>query len=202
MSSKRGWLRRLFGGGPEPPPAPEPPVFEPSPVPWISDEVWAHLHRDATFDPQPSILAPEPYVVTEGDRKRAPILPVDGGEVPPPGTAAEHEQRLRSTPAAPFAILSPLWPICCERLTTLVLLEGGGRPSLRELELRVGRLDLPMLEGMLDRTAFSSTRAWEQALKTGRAAELAELRAHDACDGVLLLQCRACGRVYLGHCHP
>ena len=118
----------------------------PSTVAWVSDRIWRLKNR---FDPEldaPIELQAEldgmvrrfeddatgalsfPLLrpVTDEERRRAPLAEVSG-EVPIAGAAEELLERLQGTPGR-FLILQPRWPVCCDRLTTLVGLGPHDRP--------------------------------------------------------------------------
>ena len=99
------------------------------PVPWISEETWLREESWTTpnFDQQsPCINDPRPVTVRDFQRKLAPKLATaDASEMSPRDTPEEHRQRLRDSPnTRVFHIYSPRWPICCERITTLVGFRG------------------------------------------------------------------------------
>jgi hypothetical protein len=165
----------------------------PSPVAWISDEVWRVWNRSSR-DPAAEecpIFDPIVTVVSERDLGRVPRLPVEAGAPGAPvGSVADHRRHLASTRSSGF-IGSVRWPVCCRRLTTLVFNTGKGA-SFRELESRAGSLDGSLLE------AFTGdTRDPPEQVFRDWAALLRDMRAgRHAGDGVNFFHCRSCGRVY------
>jgi hypothetical protein len=190
---------------------PLPPV--PSPVAWVSDQVWTWWARD--LDPDalaPPITEPEVIVVTDADRARAPVgRPLSFGPAPEPGTVDELRRRLLSTPRlSNRGTECATWPVCCQRLSTLIWNEGMG-PSLAELEA-AGPLDRAYLEEEI-RTGWGSPEAVAQGLREGYGPALRALRSKPGFfallfgavaggDGINVFQCRTCGRLYVGSCHP
>jgi hypothetical protein len=168
----------------------------PSPVPWLSDEIWRAWNAgdsDACSRHEPGRPIDEvwPTFVTEDDRRRsrpAPIPP--GAPVPAPGTLEEHATLLRSTPGTGYFNLV-LWPVCCDRPTTLLM------PDIAALESAVGPLDVVLTEA--HHPSVEKRRAQEQAW----ADVMAKMRAgkHGG-DGTAFFQCRACGRIYGACCEP
>lgn len=99
------------------------------PVPWISEETW---HREESWtnpdydQRSPCIGDPRPLTLRPFERDVAPKLATtEGAEMSPPGTPEEHRKRLTDSPQTlVFHIYSPRWPICCQRITTLVGFRG------------------------------------------------------------------------------
>ena len=181
------------------PPPPLTPLT--SPVPWVSDGVWTawygrvpagSVDEDELSD---AIEQAQVVVATMSDRSRVPRVPVPtGAPVPPTGGLAEQVQRLAQTQGPGFGTLHPIWPVCCERLATLVLTEGveAGPLTVRALEALAGQtLDAAWLEG----EEGTSAETYGPALKTLRESETGH-------DGINVFQWRHCGRIYLGSCHP
>ena len=161
----------------------------PSPVGWLSDEIWRTWNE---HDPEAADLKTPhggpitdawPAAVSADDHRRAKVAPVPAGAlVPPPGTLGEHATLLDSTTGSGY-LRSVRWPVCCDRLTTL-------RPCDLELERATGPLDDALTDahgadGDLDelRGRWRDTLAQKRAGKHGG-------------DGMELFQCRTCGRVY------
>lgn len=188
-------------------PAPLRSPLEPaaSPVPWIADEVWTDW-RYWAIDPLPAnfptIEHPQVASVRDEDRERAPRATVPrGAPVPPPGPLAEQVQRLAATPAA-SGVRAPIWPLCCDRLATLTNHQGDGVP-LEVIEDEIGPLDGGFLVETLSSNSGGRTGPQlADAMKRGYHESLSELREHGVAEGLVIFQCRACGRVYVGGCHP
>jgi hypothetical protein len=178
----------------------------PSPVPWIDDPIWsrwlwdrqfADLSEEAEWETLPEVRL---YVATPADRARARVAPIrEGVPVPAEGTFNEHKALLRSTPPAP-GIQCASWPICCERLTALVHEQGTG-VDINELESQIGPLDHAYIQEELIE-GQDKPRVIQSLLSAGYRDSLAIARQQSGADGLLLHQCRACGRVYVGSCHP
>jgi hypothetical protein len=171
----------------------------PSPVPWLADEVWRAWNptAGAPEDAQCPIQEPRVVRVTEEDRARAPTYPVPhGAPVPPPGSLDEHRARLHSTPGFGYGVELQVWPVCCDRLATLL------DQDFREIERVTGPLDRAFLEQEIREDWPADSLA--QNLAQGFGPILADARARGLgrVDGVNVLQCRGCGRVYLGSYHP
>lgn len=165
-------------------------------MPWLSDAVWRMWNEGdaeaASFkEPGRPISDAWPTVVTDGDRSRAPRGNIPQGiSLPPTGTLEEHLRLLASTPGVGY-LSSVHWPVCCDRLTTLIApsLEGPDIPSIEE---QVGPLDLALLDVHRE---HRESGYWSERLTAMR-------RGRDGGDGIVAFQCRACGRVYGSFCHP
>lgn len=189
---------------PSPPPRPRP-VHQPSPVPWIADEVWTdwqYWKLDPLPPDFPTIEHPDLIVVTAEDRDRAPLAPIPpDAPLPRPGALEEHVCLLASTPPS-VGIHSPIWPVCCDRLTTLVNHQGDGVP-IDYLEAQTGSLDLAFLVEDLRRNwNCRSESELVEAMARGYGEILSFLREDGMAEGVAIYHCRSCGRVYVGGCHP
>lgn len=199
-------LQRLRGARPAPPPPPLRDVPHiPSPVPWISDEIWSGI---VSYGPQegplPVLREPRLYVVTRDDQRRAPVLSIaEGAKVPKWSTYYENKSHLERLKSPAGCIHLPTWPMCCGRLATLINERGDGR-SLESIEAEAGApLDLAFMEMEIwhDWTP-ESQESIDEIFRTGYGEMLAELRKEGMTDSVLIFQCRACGRVYVGSCSP
>jgi hypothetical protein len=174
-----------------------------SPVPWLSDEVWRAWNagdasaRDVQVAGKP-ISGALPTRVTDDDRRRAARRPpTAGAPLPVRGTLEQHGALLASTPGLGY-FSTVRWPVCCERLSTLI--SDGGTLDLRALERVAGSLDHALTEahlppGAADEERFAREGGWTRTLAEMRAGE------HGG-DGIALFECRACGRVYGAYCHP
>lgn len=204
-------LRKLWSkiyGAPrrERSPSIQPPIQHvTSPVPWIDDRIWSRwmwdrrltdLHHDGEWETLPEFRL---FVATPADRARAPVAPVpEGAPVPPVGTYAQHAALLRGTPPAP-GILCASWPICCDHLATLIHEQGAGA-GVNDLEGHTGPLDHAFIEEDLIE-GETDPRIIRNDLSAGYRDTLATARRLGTADGLLLHQCRTCGRVYVGACH-
>ena len=170
-----------------------------SPVAWISTELWRRANRwDIEMesqlgapDPMPSVDAAILVVTDAEDRARAPVIEIDNAEpIPASGSGAELEQQLRAPPLANSLLMHcPSWPVCCDRLATLIgydLVDDG-------------------FVEVLPRAYY--VRA--ESEKWGDGGEDAVMESsfeggYDGFlpDGVAVYHCRQCGRVYLGSYHP
>lgn len=178
----------------------------PSPVPWIDDRIWsrwvwnrqfADISDEAEWETLPEFRL---FEATPADRARAGVAPIpEGAPVPPAGTYAQHQALLRSTPPAP-GIQCASWPICCGRLATLIHEQGTGA-NINEVEAHAGPLDHAYIEEDLIE-GEDKPKVIEGLLAAGYSDSLAVAREQNGTDGLLLHQCRACGRVYVGACHP
>ena len=200
--------RAIFGSRtsqPRPSYTPRPPEqLRKSPVPWLADEVWTCWLRPPLADePAPAaIVEPELIEVTDDDRARCPHLPVPTNAVCPPiGSHTDLLALLESTPSAGGWVYCPVWPICCDRLTTLLFEQNCGIDIL-DLEASVGSLENAFLENMYFAEVEQSDPGARKAVDVAIKEDLDRLRRWGATDGVLLFQCRACGGLYLSACHP
>ena len=100
-----------------------------SPVPWISDETWRRENSWGVPDYEaehPAVDGARPMLAVDFDRQIAPkIATSDNGQLAPTGSLEEQKERLDSPPASrALRIYSPIWPVCCNRLSTLVGHDG------------------------------------------------------------------------------
>lgn len=176
-----------------------------SPVPWIADEVWTDwqywINAPLPAD-YPTIEHPDLIPVEAEDLDRAPHATVPQGvPVPQPGSFTELVQQLATTPPA-SGVRSPCWPLCCGRLATLINHQGDGLP-IEQIEVQTGPLDRAFLVGDLrSNWGCKSEDELADAMKRGYGESLSELREDGMSEGLVIFQCRACGRVYVGGCHP
>lgn len=206
----RRLLTKLLRGpadGPRPS-ADSPIVAVPSPVAWIGDAVWSRWMWKTQFTDRANeherttIREPRLYISTPSDLERVRSAPVPhGAPLPSTGTLEEHLALLASTPPA-SGVLAPSWPICCVRLTSLIHEQGVGQ-DIVEIESHTGPLDRAYVEAEV-REDWSPRDAAEigDYLAVGYRDVLAVARRSGGTDGLILHQCRACGRVYVGSCHP
>jgi len=193
------WFKGRRGGPGRPGPA-DPGAC---PVPWLSDEVWHQWNageanaRDLKVAGKP-ISDASPTAVTDDDRRRAPRRsPIPDAPLPVRGTLEQHGALLASTPGLGyFAVVR--WPVCCERLSTLIC--EGGSLDLRALEGVAGSLEHALTEAHLPPGATDAERF---AREGGWTRTLGEMRAgNHGGDGIALFECRAGGRLYGAYCHP
>ena len=181
----------------------QPGAPQPSPVPWVSDEIWTSWAVGGSDQKYPALRDPRLYVVSRDDLRRAPIAAVEiGAKVPPWTTFSANQQQLQELTLDSGGVLDPSWPMCCGRLATLVNQEGYGR-SIGSIEAETGSLDLAFME--MEIWHDWSPRDQEEldlAFATGYEDLFKELGRDDALQGILLFQCRACGRIYVGSCTP
>jgi hypothetical protein len=188
-------------GAKPPPSSPSSTPFVRSPVPWISDEIWSSWQTGEPGADRPAFRDPRLYVVTRDDLKRARVATVESGKpIPAWRTFHENLSEIRSLRSSATRILDPSWPMCCGRLATLINEEGSGR-SLAAIEAETGKLDLAFMEmeiwhDWIPRNEQEVENVWQ----TGYRALLEEGRKDNVLGGILLFQCRACGRVYVGSC--
>lgn len=198
----RSLLQRFRGVKPPTPSSPSSAPITRSPVPWISDEIWSSWQTGDPGSNFPAFRDPRLYVVTRDDLTRTRSATVDSGApIPAWRTFYENLNQLQSLRSASGQIRDPTWPMCCGRLSTLINEEGNGR-SLASIEAETGPLDLAFMEMEIwhdwcPRNERDVERAWQ----TGYRKILDEGRKDDDLGGVLLFQCRACGRVYVGSCN-
>jgi hypothetical protein len=90
-----------------------------------------------------------------------------------------------------------VWPVCCERLTTLVMDQGGGM-ALEQLEAAAGPLDDALTDaarGYHQDGPKAARVDWAKALDGVRSGR------HGG-DGLVVFHCRVCGRLYGSWCEP
>jgi hypothetical protein len=159
--------------------------------------VWAAWNRHATPADAGERIVHGGLVgpVSESDRARAHRLASDAGALPPVGTLAAQERRLSETLGA-GSVQGAHWPLCCDRLTTLVFLHGAGIDGLVLIDRGGARGCL------LASVAQAAGQALDEAL-TGWDAlvEQVRRRRHSG-EGMALFHCRACGRVYGAYAEP
>lgn len=201
-----------------------------NPFPHIADDLWRTMRASPYADDESSEaqeeLKPRLCMVTEGDRRRAPIGSVPGDvAVPAPGEPAEIAKRFSAHRAAGWFLEYPTWPICCARPSTLIGADrpfaaipsfqtvGDELPHYTEAELRadwgmaepaaenaIRQLDDPTLP-----EPDAPPRGWRRfffhSTRWLERYNENRRRARDGHDGTALFQCRACGRYYLGSHH-
>ena len=171
-----------------------------SPVPWISTALWRRENRrslEMELETGPATLAPclvdaTAFVAEAADQAGAPVAVVaDDAPVPEPAPRAKLQAQLEAPPNATGLYLDlPSWPVCCERLTTLVdcgFGDGGlpdALPEAHHLRAEIRAMADAADEAEVER--YAAEPYGKEELE----------------DGVALFHCRACGRVYLGSYHP
>jgi hypothetical protein len=149
-----------------------------------------------------TIREPRLYRSTPSDLERVRPAPVPhGAPLPSTGTLEEHLAQLASTPPA-SGIEAPSWPICCDRVASLIHEQGVGQ-DIVEIESHTGPLDRAFVEAEVheDWCPRDAVELREYLL-VGYRDILEDARRDGGTDGLILHQCRACGRVYVGSCHP
>lgn len=172
-----------------------------SPVPWVSDEIWTSWRTADADQERRALRDPRLYVVSRDDLRRAPVASIESGARVPAWTTFEDNLRqLQALRLSSGGVLDPSWPMCCGRLATLINQEGHGR-TIANIESETGPLDLAFMEmeiwhdwAPLDQAALDS------AFASGYGELFRELEGSS--QGVLIFQCRACGRIYVGSCTP
>lgn len=170
----------------------------PSPVPWISTETWRREQPwDAAYEVlygregegRPAVDEPTVCVATDADRRDAPR--VEPTMDPPPF----DDEPASVLSAAPLAVRlwvhGPAWPLCCERLATLVGFARG--------------VDLAVREALPSAHFLRAEIAKEWGVSTPEAVEAEAARPygrHELAQGHAVYHCRVCGCVYLGSYHP
>jgi hypothetical protein len=187
---------------PDPGPPPDPAA---SPVPWIADEVWSawqYWGSDPLPPDFPTIEYPDLFPADAADLERVPRGEVPAGvPVPPPGRYEELVQLLAKTPPS-VGVRHPAWPMCCDRLATLINHQGDG-VLLDAIEAEAGPLDRAFLIQDLRSNWNCKTEAHlVDAMSRGYADLLKALREDGVVEGLVIFQCRSCGRFYVGGCHP
>lgn len=205
----RNLLTKLLGrSAPKRPSVDTPIVPVRSPVAWIDEAIWSRWMWDRQFanlsneHEWQTFSDPSLYPVTSADLARVRPAPVPHlAPLPPKGDLDAHLALLASTPPA-SGLTAPSWPICCGRLTTLIHEQGVGR-SIVEIETYTGHLDRAYVEAEVRRDwAPYSAAQLQEYLEVGYRDDLVFARKNGGSDGLILHQCRACGRVYVGSCHP
>lgn len=162
-----------------------------SPYPWIADSLWMAWQRRATDADRTRPIVNDCLVipVSDDDRARAARLGGDGKDLPPAGTVATHEQLLFGTHGA-GRVVGGHWPVCCDRLATLIFIHGAGEEGNAVIDS--GRADGCLLASVAEEAGQPLADAvadWNTLLK--------RVREHrHSGEGISLFHCRACGRVY------
>jgi len=198
----REFFLRLRDGKADPPSAPLDLLN--SPVPWISDAIWSSwVAQSSESVERPALRDPRLFVVTRDDQRRAPTIVVEeGSKVPSWATYDANLAELGTLRVRSGGVLDPSWPMCCGRLATLINQEGEGR-SLLSIEAEGGALDLAFMEMEIWHDwAPQDQNAVESAFRTGYEDLFTQLGKDGPLEGVLLFQCRACERIYVGSCTP
>ena len=198
------FLRRLDSADPE---------AATSPVPWLSDDVWAELNPQGFLARRallgsPVVTDPDLIEVTDDDRRRAPTMPDASSCGERSGlwprhratrTRDDHVRDLLATPGS-GSINSAVWPLCCAALAMLIWRQGG-RKDLLAIEARCGALDMAFLEGELASWGGSGSNdefqehGWHDILELMR-------RGDHSGEGMNIFQCRGCARLYVASCGP
>jgi hypothetical protein len=167
---------------------------EPTPVPWIGGYAWRQRNdaarygtlgaHDARVAERAATLGEDvdPFPVGAERRSTAPRLTVDRAlPLPAVGDEASWPDALAKTPnVAAFWNPAP-WPVCCSRLSVLVLVN----PTPAELD------HVEELAGALDGIAVDPGQdaAWREGI-----ASVHRRAGNDI--GLNLFHCRSCGALY------
>lgn len=124
----------------------------------------------------------------------------EGVALPPRGELPGQLRRLLATPGR-GSIMRANWPLCCERLATLISAQGDA-DALADIEARAGSLDLAHLE--MEMSAWGGKRPGaQQEAAAGWAGILGCIRTGEhSGEGINVFQCRDCGRLFVGTCAP
>lgn len=162
---------------------------EPSPTPWISDAVWQQRHQWERFgnlrgpeDTEGPLLDAETYVVSATERAAAPVVAFPRPPaVPRDVDPTVGDRLLRQTPEIGAFFRAARWPVCCQSMTVLRLVQ----PTTAEL-VGFERAGSPLDAAVVP-----------PAHREGWALELGSIRAGGrAVNGVNVFHCAVCGRVY------
>ncbi|WP_164016972.1 hypothetical protein [Pyxidicoccus trucidator] len=170
----------------------EPEFDEPSPHAWVADRVWRQRRQWSRFalenlretelvgiGEEGSLAVP----VTPELFARAPVAPVDpAAPVPPEGPLEAQQERLSTTREVGAEFAPTWWPVCCQRLVVLTLVN----PTAGELA-DWERSHLPLSAEALDDLRYSGL--WMGALEDVRA-------GREPCISFNVYQCHACGRIH------
>jgi len=150
--------------------------------------LWSALQRRANDADRnnPTVTDFAVVQVTDAARAHAPIIPrAEQVAVSPPGGPQTHESALSAVRGAGH-VAGIDWPVCCNRLAVLHFLHGGGN-SLDDA-IEAGLLDDCVLSGG-DVAAPAERKLWSEQMALIR-------RKRHGGDGMALLRCAACARVY------
>lgn len=186
-----------------------------SPYPWIADAIWRRTkdrREDPVLDARWAVSEELLVVaVSPEDQRRAPVVAVDENAHVPDvvGDLDEARALLQQAGGTGYTFPSAVtWLVCCDRLATLVdpPSQLAALPHLTEAEARSewgspGVADF----SFMDAPPRARTSFWRR-LFHGRdpIADYQALQraAIEGTDGVHILQCLACGRLYLACHHP
>lgn len=175
-----------------------------SPVPWIADEVWTCWIDARAAEPyRETLVSPGVIVVSDDDRQRSTHESGKVDRAAPqlePEDAARCFSTLQRTPSSHATTFSPLWPICCRQLATLINAQGEGI-DICEIEAAYGPLDRTYLEYLVHPAARSRSRA-RRRFEARVSKDLREMRRWGLFGGILIFKCPTCGRHYLSTCIP
>lgn len=168
-----------------------------SPYPWISDSVYAVWSRRANSADVGRHIVHDALItsVTQDDLKRAPKLEGDFGRLAPTGSLQDHERLLHGT-TGPGRVAGAHWPVCCDRLATLVFIHGAGTDADTLIER--GSIGGCLLASVIDAIGLPREDAMAD---WGALAERIRRRKHSG-EGVTLFHCRACHRLYGSYSEP
>ena len=181
-----------------------------SPASWISDKVWTALSQRTSNqkkraeytggNPRETIRSPRLLEVTDFDRRRIPSPATASHTLAQSPNLPTLRRRLLST-HGPFQLRSPIWPVCCATLATLIQSQGKG-VSLKTLEETHGPQDQAFLENEL-RSWGGPNACHDTILRQGWGDILTEIRANrHSGTGLNLFRCKLCQRHYIASCSP
>src|SRR5690606_34191293 len=107
---------------------------------------------------------------------------------------------LQGTPSSHTTTFSPLWPICCGQLATLINAQGEGI-DICEIEAAYGPLDRAYLEYHIHPVARVKPKA-RRRFEAQVSKDLRDMRRWGSFSGMLIFKCRSCGRHYVSSCTP
>lgn len=156
--------------------------------PMFAPDLWSALQRRAGAADRDNPVVTDCAVVpvTAAARAQAPVVRLsEQVPAPPPGDLPAHRAALSAVRGAGH-VAGIDWPVCCGRLAVLHFLHGGGA-SLD------GAIDAALLDGCVlgggDVAAPAERGRWADRMG------LVRKRRHGG-DGMALLRCADCARVY------
>jgi hypothetical protein len=174
--------------------------------PWIADEVWSAWQYWGS-DPVPAGLPhhriPRPVSGGRGRSGARPSLATvpPGASVPPPGTL----RRTCATPGQHAALCRrspPKLAHVLHRLATLINHQGDG-VELEKIEAETGPLDRAFLiQDLRSNWNCRSDADSQMRCVAGTQNPSSSCDEDGVVEGLVIFQCRSCGRVYVGGCHP
>jgi len=175
-----------------------------SPLPWIGHAVWKQLvsGRRSALQSRAAVLVEHPTVlsVNKDDLSRSPIIRVGGGKYAPVQNK-QDAYLLLTTQKGRGEIMNPVWPLCCEGLTTLVG-HHVSKESLGRFEADAGPLDHAFIAEELHEWATTDGER-EQVMLLGFSQILADIRMEKHSGmGVNVFRCARCTHAFIASCGP